>query len=63
MYIDLDKLDSRVQKSLYMQIYLNFDLVKDFSDVKDAYIRVVNRDTGKEIWNMACEMGLSILLI
>lgn len=34
-----------------MQIYFKFFGLgkKTFSDVKDAYIRVVNRDTGKEI--------------
>ena len=51
IYIDLDKLDSRVQKiALYANIFKFFGLgKKTFSDVKDAYIRVVNRDTGKEI--------------
>lgn len=51
IYIDLDKLDSKVQKiALYANIFKFFGLgKKTFSNVKDAYIRVVNRDTKKEI--------------
>lgn len=51
IYIDLENLDSNVQKiALYANIFKFFGIgKKTFSNVKDAYIRVVNRDNQNEI--------------
>lgn len=51
IYIELDKMPNNVRKiAIYVNIFKFFGFgKKTFSDVKEAYIRIVNRETRKEI--------------
>ena len=59
--IDLKKVTKKAEKLIcVVNIYQAFSRKQDFGMIKNAYIRLVNEETGKELWKNSDDHGRAL---